>query len=462
MSHPWEPEPESNEEPGPSDVDAIPSEGTDPSLGGESPGPDEEARPRGRLPWEHPPAAAESPPPAPAWWEGRDERPIRRVWDPQTAQWVPDEGSRPAPTEDAAWKRPALVGGLVGAIVSGLLVAGLLSVAGSRPTVIEQRAPALRGDGTAGDRVVAIAEGAKPSVVHINTTTTRTGVFGPQEARGAGSGVIIRSDGHIITNAHVVEGATAVEVVLASGEQLEGRLIGSDLDTDIAVVKVERPEMPAVPLGSSKDLRVGELTVAIGSPLGLSHSVTSGIVSALGRTSRSPSGAQLVDLIQTDASITRGNSGGALLNGQGALIGINSMIAVDPDVGAEGIGFAIPIDIARRVADDLIATGRATHPYIGVTGATIDAETARRFGGSAGARVTEVLPGGPADEAGIAPGDIIVRFGGEQVDSMTDLVSLIAVRRVGEEVPVELLRADGDGFTRTTVRVRVGDRPPLR
>jgi S1-C subfamily serine protease len=163
-------------------------------------------------------------------------------------------------------------------------------------------------------------------------------------------------------------------------------------------------------------------------------------------------------MIQTDASITRGNSGGALINGQGALIGINTAIAVDAEVGAEGIAFAIPIDIAMRVADELIATGRATHPYIGIQGTTIDPETARQFGADEGARVVAVVPGGPADQAGIQPGDIIVSFDGEAVDSMEDLITFIAQRRVGDRVEVEAVRPGTDG--RQRLRLTIGDRPP--
>lgn len=391
------------------------------------------------------------------------EPPPVPVWDPRTGRWV-DPGELapvfPVATPKARpFRSPVmlagLTGGLVGALVAAAVLFGTGLVAGGGPAVVERRlTPGLSGGG-GGASIVEIAERARPWVVNINVQGRRGGVFGSQLVQGTGSGVILRSDGHILTNAHVIDGSDRIEVTLASGERLTAALVGIDRDTDIAVVRADRDDLPPAVIGSAKDVRVGELAVAIGSPLGLEQTVTSGIISALGRRVNRNDAPPLVDMIQTDAPITQGNSGGALINGEGAVIGINTAIAASPQVGAEGIAFAIPIDIAVSVAEELIETGRATHPWIGISGGNITAETARRFGITAGALVIDVVPGGPAEAAGIRPQDIIVGFDGEPIESMDELIVVIRERRVGQHVPVELVR-DGQ---RMTLEVTLGNKP---
>lgn len=384
------------------------------------------------------------------------------VWDPRTGAWVrPDElrpvFSAPARRTGGGGLRTAIIGGLIGALLASAATLGIVqATGGGTERVVERQltGPISAEDAPTGS-VVAIAERARPWVVNVNVEARRPGLFGSQVQQGTGSGVILRSDGHIVTNAHVVDGAENVRVTLADGDELPAEVVGADIDTDLAVIKVDRDGLPAAVLGTASDLKVGELTVAIGSPLGLRQSVTAGIVSALGRTVDRPDQPPLVDMIQTDAAITQGNSGGALLDANGALIGINTAIAASPDVGAEGIAFAIPVDIVEEVADELVATGEATHPWLGIVGGNIDAETARQFGIGQGARVIEVVSGSPADDAGLRPGDIIVGFDGETITSMDELVVEIRRREVGDTVPLEVVR---EGET-LRLEASLADRP---
>jgi S1-C subfamily serine protease len=285
--------------------------------------------------------------------------------------------------------------------------------------------------------VVDIAATARPWVVNIDIQ--RGGAF-LGRVEGLGSGVILRSDGYILTSAHVVRDATSIEVTLASGEKLKARIVGIDDDTDVGVIKVGKQRLPAALVGSAKNLRVGDMAVAIGSPLGLEQTVTQGIISGLGRTVRAGSGSPpLVEMIQTDAPITHGNSGGALINGEGAVIGINTAIGTTTGSG-EGIGFATPIDVSVAVAHELIATGRATHPWLGVTGSNITSATAERFGVSEGALMVQVIPNGPAGRAGIRPNDVVVSFDRGRIKSMDELIVAIRNHKVGQRVAIEVVR----------------------
>lgn len=384
----------------------------------------------------------------------------RLVWDPESRSWT-DPTQQPtarsaAPVRPASHLRTAVVGGLVGALLASALTLGIVRAVPDRsPVAVETRLPPDAAAGRETGTIVDIAARARPTVVNVNVVVRQQGFFGTTTAQGTGSGVILRSDGFIITNAHVAEGASRVEVTLSSAEKLPARVVGIDEDTDVAVLKVEKTGLETALIGSAKDLVVGELAVAIGSPLGLEQTVTAGIISALGRAVERPGQPPLVDMIQTDAAVTQGNSGGALLDGRGALIGINSAIAASPTVGAEGIAFAIPIDIAKAVADELIATGKATHPWIGVSGAQLDPGSSSRFGVRQGALIVEVVPGGPADKAGIKPDDVVVSLGGEKIEGMDDLIIAIRERRVGDTVKVEYVRL-GQTLTAT---VTLGDRP---
>ena len=282
---------------------------------------------------------------------------------------------------------------------------------------------------------------------------------------GTGSGVVIRSDGYIVTNNHVVASAAGggrITVTLDDGEQeLPARIVGRDPVTDLAVLQVQTSaSLPAATLGSSGSLVAGDSVIAIGSPLGLSGTVTTGIISALNRTVRVPSedgvSRPLLNAIQTDAAINPGNSGGALVNAEGEVIGINSAIATlggggpfgGEQGGSIGVGFAIPVDEARSVAEEIIRTGKATHPSIGVSATTVSES------GREGALVRELTTGGAAERAGLQPNDLITEVDDEKVSSVDELVLNLRKHRVGEEVTLTYERG---GRTRT-IDVTLQDR----
>jgi serine protease Do len=258
--------------------------------------------------------------------------------------------------------------------------------------------------------------------------------------------VIYRSDGYIITNNHVVQGSRDVEVSFADGSTEQGQVVGTDPTTDIAVVKVNRNNLPAASFASGDPI-VGQMAVAVGSPSGFESTVTSGIVSGTGREipAQLTGGRQensLVDLIQTDAAISPGNSGGALANREGQVIGINVAYLPPGQTGAENIGFAITSDTAVSVADQIIKNGEAVHPYLGVYLSDLTPETARRFGSSVqtGALVEKVEPGGPASDAGIRRGDIVVAAGSQDIRSSGDLISALRNYQPGDTIRLTVVR----------------------
>ncbi len=318
--------------------------------------------------------------------------------------------------------------------------------------------------------VVAIAQKARPAVVSIRVEklTYHPDFFIPffeskRLVRGVGSGVVFRSDGYILTNNHVVSGATNILVTFYNGDMVWGKVIGSDVESDIAVVKVEKENLQAAEIGTSKNLKVGELVVAIGSPFGFDYTVTSGVISALNRTittdSEEGTPITFVNLIQTDAAINPGNSGGALLNAKGQVIGINTLIYSRTE-GYQGIGFAIPIDTALDVARQLIAKKKVQHPFLGINGVSVTPEIAQEKGlaVSKGAMVGDVLPGTPADKAGIRPGDIIISFDGKEISSMDDLIIETRKHKVGEKVKLGVLREGKE----ITVEVILGEKTEYR
>jgi serine protease Do len=258
--------------------------------------------------------------------------------------------------------------------------------------------------------------------------------------QGSGSGVIINTEGYILTNNHVVDGAKQVAVTLADQQVYQARVVGRDAKTDLAVLKIDpKQSLPVAPMGSSTDLKVGEWVVAIGNPFGLSNSVTAGIVSAKGRVIGA---GPYDDFIQTDAPINPGNSGGPLFNMKGEMVGINTAIIA----AGQGIGFAIPIDLAKPLIPQLVSTGEVTRGYLGVNiqSLTPDLAKALKLGEHQGALVAEVVPGGPAAKAGIRRGDVIVGFNGESIKSSHDLPAIVAKTPVGEEASITLYR---DGKT---------------
>jgi len=378
------------------------------------------------------------------------------TWDPLAGRW--DEPRREAPAAAAAgfWRSPGLRNAIVGGIVGALAASAVLVPIARRnsSTVVERRLGAQSSSTRGLVSVATIAAQARPWVVNINTTQSAAFLGG--RLAGTGSGVILRSDGYILTSAHVVNGVDTIEVTLASGEKLKARSVGVDTDTDTAVIKVDRSNLPAAVIGTERNLHVGDTAVAIGSPLGLQQTVTEGIISALGRVVHPASASPpLVDMIQTDAAITHGNSGGALINGDGAVIGINTAIATGPDSAAVGIAFATPIDIAVAVAHELIATGHATHPWLGVTGGNITPETAKKFGVTEGAFMLQISPGGPAARAGMRSNDVVIAFGGETIKSMDELVVAIRNDMVGQRVAIRLIRR---GHT-LTVHATLAEKP---
>jgi putative serine protease PepD len=356
------------------------------------------------------------------------------------------------------------LGALVGGVVAAVLVAGAFVVLygmpgeSGTPVVSEPTSAAVPApiDASGGDLnfAEAVALRVTPSVVSIAVEQSAIDPFSRRRITqrvGNGSGVIIRSDGHILTNDHVIAGADGLYVTIGMDE-LPATVVGRDPSSDLAVIRIERTGLPAAALGSSADLRVGQSVVAIGSPFGLDKTVTTGIVSALGRTSFAESAeAQLTaytSLIQTDAAINPGNSGGALADAEGRVVGINTLIqSPSGAVGAPqsaGIGFAIPIDYARQIAEELIATGRATHPYMGVSTVTITRPVAVQYDlpVDAGALVQQVQPDSPAEAGGLLRGDIIVRIAGITIRSTEDVFTAIRGERVGATVEVVVYRDD--------------------
>lgn len=289
--------------------------------------------------------------------------------------------------------------------------------------------------------VVRAAKKAGPAVVGItNKAVARDWFNNPVQVEGAGSGVIFRKDGYIVTNNHVISGASEIIVSLADGRSLAGTVIGADELSDLAVVKVDADDLPVAEFANSDDIMVGEPAIAIGNPMGLEFqgSVTSGVISALNRSLELED--RVIKVIQTDASINPGNSGGALLNADGMIIGINSAkIAKD---GIEGMGFAIPSNTVKEIIDDLLDDGRVTRPYLGV--GLFDKQTAARYGYilnvDKGVYIENTAPNGPAAKAGLRQGDVILSIGGKEVNRVTEVRNAILEHKTGDTVQVKILR----------------------
>jgi len=358
-------------------------------------------------------------------------------------------GSRSGRTAAAGLLAGALALGLAGGGVAGFLGArAALDGVESDPSVVE----AIPVSTSSGTPITAIAQHALPSVVFISV--------GSDTRQGVGSGFVVREDGYIVTNSHVVEGAGeagGVEVTFSDGEDLSAEIVGQDHEYDIAVLKVDRTDLPVLEFGDSDAVQVGASVVAVGAPLGLDNTVTSGIVSALNRpvTAGGAGPTSFINAIQTDAAINPGNSGGPLLDLNGRVVGVNSAIAQIPgdvgggQAGSIGLGFAIPSNQAQHTATQLIETGSSNHPVIGVM---LD----MTYSGG-GARVLEesaevpepVVSGGPADQAGVQPGDVILAVDGEEIQHGSHLVIVLRSHSVGDEVELRLRGADGDERTVT-------------
>jgi Do/DeqQ family serine protease len=266
----------------------------------------------------------------------------------------------------------------------------------------------------------------------------------PQRVQGVGSGVIVNPEGYILTNHHVVDGALEVKVELTDNRTFTAKLVGSDPPSDLAVLKIDAKDLPTLSLGDSDKVRVGDFVLAVGNPLGIGQTVTSGIVSAKGRATGLSDGS-FEDFLQTDAAINRGNSGGALVNTTGELIGINSQI-LSPSGGNIGIGFAIPSNMAKVVMDQLMKTGKVRRGMLGVTIQSIDADLAQSLNlpAARGAIVTSVANGGPAEKAGIKRGDVITAVNKQPVADNNNLRNLVASMPPGSNVEVTALRNGRD------------------
>jgi S1-C subfamily serine protease len=301
--------------------------------------------------------------------------------------------------------------------------------------------------------VISVVDTVGPAVVRVETRAAngRNG--------GVGSGVVIAPDGLVLTNSHVVEGAKEVRLLDAEGRVMEARRLGEDPDTDLALLRAgSARNLPSAELGDSKKLRRGQLVVAIGNPLGFESTVTAGVISALGRSLRSRSGRLIEDVIQTDAALNPGNSGGPLVSSRGQVIGINTAIIQ----GAQGICFAVASNTAQFVLSELIQHGRVRRSYIGISGQT--APVSRRHAHNAGidnasgAMITGLEPNGPASAAGLMSLDVIVRVDGEAVTGVDDLIRLLNSERIGRTITVEVLRR---GLLRS-VELKPLERPVTR
>jgi len=356
-------------------------------------------------------------------------------------------------------------------LVGAWLAVGATAVAGESP------ARTASGLTPEEEIVIGVHRAASPGVVFVASKVLSQDFFFrvvPERESGAGSGFIIDDRGYILTNNHVVESADTLEVTLADRTKVPAKLVGRDANSDIAVIKINVPKEKLNPLklGDSSQLQVGQLAIAIGNPFGLDRTVTRGVVSALGRSIKAETGRQIRNVIQTDAAINPGNSGGPLLNSRGEVIGINTQI-ITPSGGSVGIGFAIPINTAKKLLPQLIARGRASHPWLGISGLDITPTLAQTLSlpATEGVLIAQATPNGPAAKAGLrgaqrrmrignlmvgVGGDIITSLDGEKIANVDDLTAFLDERKnAGDEVRAEVLR---DGKPMAFV-VRLGELP---
>jgi putative serine protease PepD len=374
-----------------------------------------------------------------------------------------------------------VLGGLIVLVIGAVLIATDVIDTGDTKTVVRESSttqPAATSNASTGRTPGEIYKQEGRGVVFIQsqgvTTDSQSPFGGPQQGTATGSGFVVDSDGTIITNAHVVEGADSVEVRFAeNGEFIKADVKGIDTSTDIAVLKIDpsdvNGDLTPVPLGDSSKARVGDPVIAIGNPFGYSRTVTTGIVSGLQREIQAPDGFTIPDVIQTDASINPGNSGGPLLDANGRVIGINSQIATGGGQGSVGIGFAVPINTAKKLLPDLKAGETVQHAYLGVQMQDVSSQLAQdlNLGADKGALVVEVTKGSPAEKAGLrggrtqtsqgvpAGGDLIVAVDGKSVSDSSDVANAISQKRPGDKAEITYYRGD----SKKTVTVELSKRP---
>jgi putative serine protease PepD len=344
----------------------------------------------------------------------------------------------------AALAAAALVGGGAGAAVAVGVGGGSTRAATVTTTVVTERTNVANGDLTVGE----IAKEASPGVVEVDAASSGQSSFpfgGSGQSSAEGTGFVYDSKGDIVTNEHVIDGASSVTVKLPDGSSYKATVVGSDTSTDLAVLHVDAPAAKLHPLtlADSSKVAVGDGVVAIGNPFGLDGSVTSGIVSALNREISAPDGTPIEGAIQTDAAINHGNSGGPLLNLQGDVIGVTSQIQSDGN-GNEGVGFAIPANTVKSIASQLISNGKAQHALLGVTPGTA----------TGGVAITSVESGSGADKAGLQTGDVITAVGGTAVTSPEQLRAIIESHKPGDELALTIRRNGGT----KTVHVTLGSK----
>ncbi len=324
---------------------------------------------------------------------------------------------------------------------------------------------------------IAVYEKVADGVVNVTSTAVQMDFFfNAFPTQGSGSGSIIDVKGHILTNHHVVADAQKLEVTLADGSKWPAKLVGSDPDNDLAVIKIETPKekLKVIAMGDSRNLRIGQKVLAIGNPFGLQRTLTTGIISSLGRTIRSDVGTLMEDIIQTDAAINPGNSGGPLLNSDGEIIGINSAI-LSPSGGNVGIGFAVPVNLARRVVPELISKGYVTYPWIGATIQSLIPEMAKylKLKIERGAMISDLVKGGPADKAGLkggnqrvqvgnmvvlVGGDVVVKADEQEIKTNDELIHYIREKKPADTILLKVFRKDAF----IDVKVTLGERPRKR
>ena len=337
----------------------------------------------------------------------------------------------------------ALVGALVGAAVTVLLAPRLIKVTPSGNAVVAPLGP-INNNLTEESAVINVAAQAGTAVVEIKTTVSSPDQFVQQEEHGIGSGFIVQSDGYIVTNNHVVENAKQLQVILRDqGKPYDARVIGTSPDDDVAVIKIEAQGLPTLSWGDSNALKVGQLAIAIGSPLGQQNSVTKGVISAVHRSIQIPDPStgnteDILNAIQTDAQINPGNSGGPLLNSAGQVIGIN--FALEQAQAGPGLGFALDGNTARDIANQLITTGHVNRPYLGVTYESLDETAAAANSLVVGALVTNLTAGSPADKGGVRIRDVITKVNDQAIDDQHPLRDVLRQFAPGTRVSITVYR----------------------
>jgi len=373
-----------------------------------------------------------------------------------TSTGAPKRGRRRTTWIIAACAGCAVAGGVIGGVIASAIDSPSSSSAATAAATVPSHSTGSGQPAAAVCQVTQVAKDVLPSVVTISAKGASAG--------GTGSGEVIKSNGYILTNNHVIAPAAnggQLEVLFSDGKSVAASLVGRDPLTDVAVIKVDESGLPAIPIGKSSTLAVGQPVVVLGAPLGLTSTVTSGIVSALNRTIQVPGensqSALLLNAIQTDAAINPGNSGGAMVNCAGQFVGIPSAGATVPSSSGEssggsiGLGFAIPSDYALTLADEIISTGRVSHAYFGVSAIPISPEIAANNGVSQGLFATAVDPAGPAFKAGLREGDIITTIDGQPATSTDQLAALTLTKHPGDTVQLGYQRDGRQGTATVTL-----------